>query len=447
MPLLRKKKDRLLATDQRTHEIRDPVHNFIKLESPERLILNCPAFQRLRDVHQLAMTYLVYPGASHKRFEHSLGVMELATRIYDTVTASENIRHESVRKLVPRHGSFDHQYWRRVLRMAALCHDMGHLPFSHAAEEELLPDGTRHEHLSLKVLLSPNMEHFWKELNISAQHVGKLAVGPKYSSELLGDWEAILSEMIIGDAFGADRMDYLLRDSLHAGVGYGRFDHYRLLDTLRILPREEEGSTEPALGIEYGGLQAAESLLWARYFMYTQLYFHPVRRIYDIHLKDFLRAWLPGGKYSVELSDHLGITDNEVLVAIRKAATDSSLAGHAPASRIFHRNHFRRIYEKNAADQGLNLRSVELVTAALVEQFGGEAIRRDTYAQRSTGIAFPVLKSDGRIEVSTSSSSTLSNVPTFQVDYVFADPLIVDEALKWLTDNKRALLDQAPAEE
>ena len=80
----KKKKGRFFGVNQRTHEIRDPVHVFIKLESPERLILNSPAFQRLREVHQLAMTYLVYPGATHTRFEHSLGVMELASRIYDT---------------------------------------------------------------------------------------------------------------------------------------------------------------------------------------------------------------------------------------------------------------------------------------------------------------------------------------------------------------------------
>ena len=433
--------------DQRVHEIRDPIHAFIKLDSPERLILNSPPFQRLREVHQLAMTYLIYPGATHKRFEHSLGVMELATRIYDTVTATENLKHESVRKLVPRHGSFDHQYWRRVLRMAALCHDIGHLPFSHAAEEELLPDGTRHEHLSLELILSPEMGQLWTELNINPHQVGKLAVGPKYYPGLLDDWEAILSEMIIGDAFGADRMDYLLRDSLHAGVGYGRFDHFRLLDTLRILPREQDDSTEPALGIDGGGLQAAESLLWARYFMYTQLYFHQVRRIYDIHLKDFLRAWLPGGKYSVNLSDHLKTTDSEVLVALRQAASDPAFSGHDHACRITQRNHFKRIYSKNAADQTRNLRSVDLVTEALEAKFGPEAIRRDSYAQKSTGIAFPVLSSDGRIEVSTSVSPTLSNVPTFQVDYVFADPDVKDEALKWLAENRDALLGKPPAEE
>lgn len=71
-------------------------------------------------------------------------------------------------------------------------------------------------------------------------------------------------------------------------MAYGRLDHFRLIDTLRILPQEEDGSEEPTLGVEQGGLQSAEPLLWARYFMYTQLYFHPIRRIYDIHLRDFL---------------------------------------------------------------------------------------------------------------------------------------------------------------
>src|SRR6185437_10922852 len=134
------------------------------------------------------------------------------------------------------------------------------------------------------------------------------------------DWETLLSEIIIGDAFGADRMDYLLRDSHHAGVSYGRFEHHRLIDTMRILPRQEGDGLYFSLGIEQGGLQSAESLLWARYFMYTQLYFHPVRRIYDFHLKQFLADWLPNGKFPVNASDHLETTDSEVLAAIRLAA-------------------------------------------------------------------------------------------------------------------------------
>ncbi len=126
--------------EKRLHEIRDPIHAFIRFSSTERKVINSRPLQRLRSIHQLALTYLVYPGATHKRFEHSLGVMELADRVYGVITNPENLYDNSVRSVVPT-DPLDYAYWRRVLRMAALCHDVGHLPFSHAAEKELLPDG------------------------------------------------------------------------------------------------------------------------------------------------------------------------------------------------------------------------------------------------------------------------------------------------------------------
>ena len=76
---------------KRYHEIRDAIHGFVRLESDERRVLDSPPIQRLRNIHQLAMSYLVYPGATHKRFEHSLGVMELAGRVFDVVTARQNV--------------------------------------------------------------------------------------------------------------------------------------------------------------------------------------------------------------------------------------------------------------------------------------------------------------------------------------------------------------------
>ena len=178
--------------------------------------------------------------------------------------------------------------------MAALCHDLGHLPFSHAAETELLPEGWDHERLTKEIIRSDEMKsQTWEllEVPVKREDIVKVALGPKGAKELIfNEWETILSEIITGDTFGVDRMDYLLRDSLHAGVAYGKFDHYRLIDTLRILPKGggEDDSDEPTLGLDYGGVQSAEALLWARYFMFSQVYCHPVRRIYDIHLKDFL---------------------------------------------------------------------------------------------------------------------------------------------------------------
>jgi hypothetical protein len=122
------------------HEFRDPIHEFIGVRADERKIIDSRPFQRLRCIHQLALSYLIYPGATHKRFEHSLGVMELATRIFDTVTADGNVRHEAVRSVMPDRQGLD--YWRAVLRAAALCHDIGHLPFSHAADTSCYPKDT-----------------------------------------------------------------------------------------------------------------------------------------------------------------------------------------------------------------------------------------------------------------------------------------------------------------
>jgi uncharacterized protein len=243
-----------------THEFRDPIHNFISVRTDERKVIDSNPFQRLRHIHQLALTYLVYPGATHKRFEHSLGVMDIASRIYDVVTSPENVVEE-VRDIIPDEDG--KRYWRAVLRMAALCHDVGHLPFSHAAEKELLPDGYDHERLTKDIIQSNEMVEIWDSMkpHLVADDIVKLAVGPKKADPLLLDtWESILAEIVIGDAFGADRMDYLLRDSYHAGVSYGRFDHHRLIATLRILPKKYNDTDEPALGLEIGGLESSEGL-------------------------------------------------------------------------------------------------------------------------------------------------------------------------------------------
>ncbi len=173
------------------------------------------------------------------------------------ITGETNLRIEVQRLLPEVVEKKKRDYWRQVLRMAALCHDVGHLPFSHAAEKQLLPEGWDHERLAIEIILSEEMQKIWKGMTfpLRAEDIAKLAVGPEKLKNLAGsyainpnfsNWEAILSEIITGDVFGVDRMDYLLRDSHHLGVAYGRFDHYRLIDTMRILPSPSSG--EPTLG-------------------------------------------------------------------------------------------------------------------------------------------------------------------------------------------------------
>lgn len=433
------------------HEIRDPLYAFVKFTHDERKVIDSRPFQRLRHIHQLAMTSLVYPGATHKRFEHSLGVMELSGRVFDTITHPDNILSDVRELFLELKDPEIMSYWRTVLRIAALCHDLGHLPFSHAAESDLLPEGWDHERLTMEIIQSGEMKDIWNAMIPSPkiEHIVKLALGPKkaakYGIKNFTDWEAILSELIVGDAFGVDRMDYLLRDSHHTGVAYGRFDHYRLIDTLRILtlpPTMGPGgaSKETMLGVEEGGLQSAEALLLARYFMFTQVYCHPVRRIYDIHLKDFLASWLPEGVFSINMDEFLSMTDNEVISALRHCAFSRSGAGCEHAIKIIYRQHFKELYRRYPDDIAKNPEAVESVYKAVKDKFGEQSVRKDLYIQKGNSFDFPVLKKDERIASSYSLSLTLQRLPPVAVGYVFIERSVHEEAREWLERNRMDIL-------
>ena len=382
------------------HEFRDPIHNFIHVTSEERKVIDSLAFQRLRHIHQLATTYFIYPSATHKRFEHSLGVMELAGRVFDIITDIENIKHESVRDIIPHKNQMEE--WKRIVKMAALLHDIGHLPFSHAAEEHLLPSGFNHEKQTIQLIEKSDLTIILEELRLPPKLVAKIAVGPKeYKDSTFDTWEALLSEIIVGNSFGVDRIDYLLRDSYHVGVAYGKFDHYRLLETIRILPKSEgdgiEKSAEPVIGIEEGGINVAESLLLARYFMFSQVYFHPIRRAYDTHLKDFLINWLPSGKFETEPDKHIKMTDNEVNSGLQACYFDSKHPAYTEAKRIIERDHFKLFYTGNQFDLQKNPKATDLVFEKAKATFGTERIRRDRILPKKAADVFPVHLRDGRI--------------------------------------------------
>ncbi len=436
------------------HEIRDPIHVFIRFDDDERRVIDSRPFQRLRHIHQLAMTYLVYPGASHKRFEHSLGVMELAGKVYDVVM--NRGLPKNLEEYVKGKGQ-DFTYWRSVLRMAALCHDLGHLPFSHAAETHLLPYGWSHERMTREIILSDEMRQLWEDMQpaLEAEAIVKLAIGPRKARDLtFNDWESLLTEIITGDAFGVDRMDYLLRDSYHTGVGYGSFDHHRLIDTLCILksaPTDDgEQSDQPVLGVEEGGLHAAEALPLARYFMFSQVYCHPVRRIYDMHLKDFLAEWQAGAKFPTDVEKYLRITDNEVMSAMLSSATDPARPGHKHASRIMRRKHFKILYTTTPDDTHKNPNAAEVIFDAAGSEFGDENVRFDQFPSKDKDPApdFPVLAQDGRTYSAGWQSQLISRIPMVVTDYVFIEPELREMARKWLNANRdRILADSTVTEE
>lgn len=436
-------------------EIRDPIHVFVRLSGDEMCIIESPPFQRLRDVHHLALSYFVYPGATHTRFEHSLGVMELASRIFDVVTAAARESSEPlVREVVPSDAQL--VYWRRALRAAALFHDVGHLPFSHASEH-LLPEGWNHETLSRDLIMSEEMAVIWNQTTppLRPADIANIALEPVDGS-YVDPWIVLLREMITGDVFGADRMDYLLRDSYHAGVAYGHFDHHRLIDSLMILrplAGDEMANGESVrleLGVSAGGLKVAEALLLARYAMYSQVYNHRTRKLYDIHLGDFLRGWLDGGQFRTDIDSHLALSDSTILGAIRSAAVDTSHRLHAEAQRIMNREHrFKEVCEPSPEELSENTYAGLLIEQALQEEFGCENIRsaRSRTDVDTKIMRFPVLRRDGNVRHSDRLSDLINHVPPTRYEYIYANPDLADRALAMLQESKGEILERTFSQE
>ena len=324
----------------RNYEIRCPVHGFIALNDWERGLIDQPAFQRLRRIRQLAWTDLVYPGAMHTRFEHSLGVMHTASLLYDSVVrkSADVLRREFA--YTDEGLARD----RQLVRLAALLHDVGHSPFSHAGEE-LFPEiegravKFGHEDYSAAIirscLRSAIEDHpLNQNAGFTAEQVAALIEGSAEAKRSLF-WRTLIDGQM-----DADRMDYLLRDSCHIGVHYGKFDLHRLISSA-VVAQAEEGSG-PQIGIEEGGWHAAEALVLARYFMFTQVYFHKTRVAYDIHLRQTLKELLPNGEFpkptEVELDQFLKWDDWRVLGLL------SGGQGGEHGKRLVSRNHYREVY-------------------------------------------------------------------------------------------------------
>lgn len=240
-------------------ELRDPIHGFIRIEGKERDIVDTPVFQRLRHVRQLAMAYLVYPAATHSRFEHTLGVMHIAGRM--CVRLGVDSPHT------------------QLIRYAALLHDVGHGPFSHPSESvlaELASDEIKtkaggldkiHE-LITRLIIRTNPEL----RRLLSEHDREEII------QLLDHGlDQPLYKQIVSGPLDADKQDYLLRDSYSCGVRYGVFD----LERLHGVIGSENGADGLDLIVDADGIHTLEQFVLARYFLTTQVIRHKIRKITD----------------------------------------------------------------------------------------------------------------------------------------------------------------------
>ena len=361
--------------------IRDPVHGFIAYDDWEREIINHPAFQRLRRIRQLALTELVYPGATHTRFPHALGTMHVATRMFDAIVKRQWDYLSHDRGYDQAGISRD----RQIVRLAALLHDVGHSPFSHSGEG-LFPvnseDNRRYHHEEYSASI---IENIFKETieqhqgnwnyDIKAADVADLVSGNTNLSNQ-SSVRRLLWRPLVTSQLDADRCDYLLRDSLHAGVSYGRYDLDRILATINLGLSE---SDDPVIAIEEGGWHAAEGLIIARYSMFTQVYFHHTRQALDHHVEQVLKELL-GNDYDraeFPLPDVQGLEEylkwDDWMVLGRVARDEAGEHGE----HIMNRTLYRRVYETRETPDDEEIQRFEEISARLEElvAFLGSATR------------------------------------------------------------------------
>lgn len=281
--------------------LRDPVHGFIRADDLEAALINSRPVQRLRFIHQLGFTFLVFPGAEHSRFSHVVGAMHLAGRLYDALCS------KAEGKLPAGQNSFE----RRLVRVAALVHDVGHAPFSHSAEE-LFEGGIDHEVMTGRLLSMPEVQAVFERHGdgIRTSDVVRLLGGGG------SPMERLLAQVVSGE-LDVDKMDYLLRDSLFCGVRYGTFDLERLLDT--VLPLADPLTGEWGIGVEEGGVHALEALVMARYYMFTQVYFNATGKALELHLNEWMKE--TGALWAGDPDEFLTQDDVSVWSQMRASAS------------------------------------------------------------------------------------------------------------------------------
>ncbi len=250
----------------RSRIIRDPLHDLIRIDHKAIIeVMEAPAFQRLRQIRQLGLAYLVYPGAEHSRFIHALGAYHLSLRMIEALKRQESDLFSTEEEL--------------AIPLAALCHDVGHGPFSHLFErvtKQFLSEQANHEVWTVRIL---------EEDPIISSILMELGVQKSVTEIIKHTYENLFVQDIISSQLDVDRFDYLCRDSLMTGVKYGDLDLSWLFRTVKVAPWN---STKVLALDARRGLSAVEAYMLGRHHMYKHVYYHKTIRSAETMLKKLL---------------------------------------------------------------------------------------------------------------------------------------------------------------
>ncbi|MFO0727689.1 MAG: HD domain-containing protein [Myxococcota bacterium] len=328
--------------------IRDPIHGTIQLSREELPLVDSPAYQRLRMIKQLGLADLAFPGATHTRYAHGLGVLHIASGMFEQIARLYDL------------APLDEARLRSTVRLAALFHDLGHAPLSHTTEAFLPKVGAlnlgvwqagsperraTHEDYTLKLLLDSELtrrfeQHVTPATGVTAQDVATLVAGWTPSPALAHrfvirgrDFMPLLRQLVSSE-LDADRMDYLLRDSYFTGVPYGRYDHEWLLENIAPVERNDA----VFLGLDARASFGFEDFLLSRYHMFTSVYFHQIPIGYEVMLRRFVGEQLGELEVPYEVEAYLRCDDIYLWTVLRNSKNNW-------ARRIVERRAFRMLVE------------------------------------------------------------------------------------------------------
>lgn len=334
--------------------IRDPIHGSIEISRGERRVIDSRFFQRLRHIKQLGFADLAFPGATHSRYSHSIGAMSVATRLFDAIYRDLPISEAERERL------------RRTLRLAVLLHDLGHPPLSHTSERILPPrselglpawlgngsdEQASHEDMTLLLVLQSELATVIREafadVGIEPEDVASLVSGRDQDAARFvvgGVNHAPLLRQLVSSELDADRMDYLLRDSLYTGVHYGRYD----LDWIaqNVLAVESEGAFR--LGIGHRAVFAFEDFLLSRYHMFLAVYYHYQSINFEMLLGRFYDTATDEYRLSADPEEYVCSDDMELLAAMRKSRNPW-------ARRVVERKGFFLLVEASPFERAVDL--------------------------------------------------------------------------------------------